>query len=1081
MILKDNRWLDEITTFLSKKVEETCLSVDSGAIAPLIFQRIDSRQPTLLVVPQLDLAESLVHSLNEWALLLGLDHDVILLPEVAVGSSYTPGGEFDRSGILYDSLKVKSSRIFVASVSALLASAPKPSAMKEMSVTLSVGDEKPLMDVVRHLVDLDYDDEEEVGLPGEFSRRGGLLDVFSPRADTPVRIDYWGDEIESLRIFDPANQRSIKDVDSYTIVPRTGLNVEDLGADFYDYVSGDSLSCIVFSPEQCLEHIKTFESEDVGLRLKQIFSQAKGSDFYELLDDVESSRFEGSNRAQCFSAVSHIVDSLADEVGSGYMQLHQKMISQQVHQWLDTGYSVVLLGKDPESLGFISKWCTEFDIPLDKVVISIGVLSAGIIFPQSDIVVLTERELFTLTTKRKEVGFVQNKKSAQADFDNASFSDLDEGDYVVHLTHGIGCFLGIEERSRPGGVIEEVIVLEYADEVSVYVPVWQVHMISRYIGSGKGIPKLSKIGAKRWSKAKVEAEKSVRDMAADMLRLQAVRSATVDGFRYPDDDSMQNMFDSSFPYNETADQLNAIAEIKADMSREAPMDRLLCGDVGYGKTEVAMRAAFKAVMSGKQVAILVPTTILAQQHFYNFCDRFAEFPVMIDMLSRFRSKKEQNVILKQLAAGTLDIVIGTHRIVQGDVNFSDLGLVIVDEEQRFGVVHKERLKLLRTSVDVLTMTATPIPRTLYMGMTGLRDLSTIVTAPQKRLPVKTVVTKFDDTVITAAIEKELQRGGQVFFLHNRVKTIQSVCEHLRELVPNGRFGIGHGQMHEDELEAVMGRFIEGKIDVLVSTTIIESGLDIPNANTIIIDRADRFGLAELYQLRGRVGRWTRQAFAYLLLPEQDIVTGDARKRIAAIRRYTHLGAGFKLALRDLEIRGAGNLLGGQQSGHINSIGFELYCQLLRSTVARMKGLPDQMPVQVDVALDFLNFVSRPLEGNLGAGFSKEYIGSERLRLEAYRKLSACQSDLEVKKLREELVDRYGALPDEAHVLLLFQKIKIVISAGEYYSLSVVDHKIIIEDGNGIYRVDGKVPTLKKKKPKAMLTELHSFLKKRVDK
>ena len=1077
MNLKDAQWLAKIIDFFSKNNCSDSWLIDLSAIAPAVLKKVIEKDVSLIVVPKLDIAESVVNSLREWLLLANIDIDVVLLPEVSVGTTYTPGGEFDRSGILYDALNLNSKKIYITSVSALLASAPKPDDMRDLCFTLSKDEPVPLMLLVEKLVALDYDDEDEVTLPGEFSHRGGILDLFSPRADMPVRIDYWGDDIESMKCFDTATQRSVEDIDSYIIVPRAGLNIEVFGADFYDYVSCcESLSVVVVNPDLCLEHAKDFEPDENVERLVQIFETAQTGEYSELLDEVEAANRNDVERLRCFPAISHIVDSAANELDIGYMHIHQKLVSEQVSQWIDTGYAVILLARDVDSVALVEQWCDECGIGLDSVIIVTGNVSTGIIFPDIEVVVLSERELFTSLNKKREVGFVENSKAAQVDFENANFADLDEGDYVVHLTHGIGRFLSIEERTRPNGVVEEVISLEYADDVVVYVPVWQVYMISRYIGAGKGVPKLSKIGGKRWSKSKVEAERAVRDMAADMLRLQAVRSATSDGFSYPDDDVMQVAFEAAFPYKETQDQLRAISEIKEDMSRKTPMDRLLCGDVGYGKTEVAMRAAFKAVMSGKQVAVLVPTTILAQQHFYNFSERFAEFPVMIDMLSRFRSNKEQKEILKLLAEGKLDIIIGTHRIVQSDVKFSDLGLVIIDEEQRFGVAHKEKLKLMRTNVDVLTMTATPIPRTLYMGMTGLRDLSTIVTAPQKRLPVKTVVTVFDEDVIKSAIDKELQRGGQVFFLHNRVKTICGVCERLQELVPHARFGMGHGQMDEEELEAVMGRFIDGKIDVLVSTTIIESGLDIPNANTIIIDRADRFGLAELYQLRGRVGRWTRQAFAYLLLPEKQIVTGDVRKRISAIRRYSHLGAGFKLALRDLEIRGAGNLLGGQQSGHINSIGFELYCQLLRSTVAKMKGLPDKVVLQTEVFLDFMNFVSRPILGKVGAGFSREYIASERLRLEAYRKLSACMSEKDVDLLNDELSDRYGKLSKEGINILLYQKIRIVVSELGYHSLSVNNEKIVIEGCRGVYRKNGSLPVLKSEKPSAKLLELYTFLK-----
>ena len=570
--------------------------------------------------------------------------------------------------------------------------------------------------------------------------------------------------------------------------------------------------------------------------------------------------------------------------------------------------------------------------------------------------------------------------------------------------------------------------------------------MSKYVSVGKSLPKLSKIGSKKWFNCKVEAEQSVQSMAADMLRLQAVRRTACSGFIFPQDDNAQVIFENSFPYRETIDQLRAIREVKLDMSKPIPMDRLLCGDVGYGKTEVAMRAAFKAVNSSKQVAILVPTTILAQQHYKNFIERFAEFPVNIEVLSRFKSPKQQKDVLKEVKLGKVDILIGTHRIIQKDVVFKDLGLLIIDEEQRFGVKHKEKLKYLRTNVDVLTMTATPIPRTLYMGMTGLKDISTIATAPQKRLPVKTVILKYDEKTIREAIENELQRGGQVFFLHNRVKTIDRVHGELKKILPDVKFAVAHGQMKEGELEVIMNRFIAGKLDVLISTTIIESGVDIPNANTIIIDQANIFGLAELYQLRGRVGRWNRQAYAYLLLPNDSIVSSVAKKRISAIKKYSHLGAGFRLAMRDLEIRGAGSLLGQFQSGHINSIGFELYCQLLRATVANLKGDVARLPVQIDLYVDFITFGESD-DTKLFVGFSKDYITSEKLRLEMYRRLMLCVSQKDLNSFKAELKDRFGKLPISANNMLIFQEIRLLVADLEFYSLSV-ENEILIFKGAG---------------------------------
>ncbi len=550
-----------------------------------------------------------------------------------------------------------------------------------------------------------------------------------------------------------------------------------------------------------------------------------------------------------------------------------------------------------------------------------------------------------------------------------------------------------------------------------------------------------------------------------MLNLQAVRSKCR-GNPFPPDDLGQRLFEESFPFQETADQLRSIEEIKADMEAEKPMDRLLCGDVGYGKTEVAMRAAYKCVSHGRQVAMLVPTTVLAQQHYYSFLERFSGTPVLIEQLSRFRSKKEQSVILERMKNGTVDIVIGTHALISKQVQFKNLGLIIIDEEQRFGVLQKEFLKQLRATVDVLTMTATPIPRTLYLSMAGIRDLSVIMSAPVQRLPVQTVVAQNDDHLLLSAVNRELQRGGQVYYLFNRVSGIEQEAVRLQNLFPHARIGIGHGQMPEQELEQVMSDFIEGKVDILVSTTIIESGLDIPNANTIIIDRADRFGLAELYQLRGRVGRWSRQAYAYLLLPRSGILAGDAKRRISAIRRYTHLGAGFKLAMRDLEIRGSGNILGAEQSGQINAIGFHLYCQLLRACVAQLKGekVTQKKHQEIDLFLDFLDYAAVPGKNHIGACFSESYIGVPKLRIEAYRKLAGFAEVQEIEDYRVELRDRFGPLPEEAENLLLTGKIRILAADAGLQSVSCREGRLYLERGENVLKPGGIIPRIPESLP-----------------
>ncbi len=589
---------------------------------------------------------------------------------------------------------------------------------------------------------------------------------------------------------------------------------------------------------------------------------------------------------------------------------------------------------------------------------------------EAKLVVVTDAEIFGRYKIQRPRRLKSPHALATRSALDIDFTDLEEGDLVVHLQYGIGKFLGLKNLPASSGrhssalnpqlsTSTECLVIEYAparpgdEPPKLYVPVTEAHLVSKYVGAGKAHPPLNTLGGTRWQKAKEQAERAIRDVAAELLQIQAVRESQP-GHAFPPDAPWQREFEGAFIFEETPDQLQAIGETKSDMERPKPMDRLICGDVGFGKTEVAIRAAFKAVMGGKQVAVLVPTTVLAQQHFNTFRERMADYPVRLELLSRFRTRRQQQRVLKDLASGAVDIVIGTHRLIQEDIAFKDLGLVVIDEEQRFGVLHKEKFKRLRTLVDVLTLSATPIPRTLYLALTGARDMSTIQTPPHDRLPVETIVLQYDERVIRDAIQRELNRGGQVFFLHNRVMTIELMRSKLQTLVPQARIVVGHGQMNADELEEVMTRFVNGEADVLLSTTIIESGLDIPNANTIIIDRADRFGLSDLYQLRGRVGRYKHQAYAYLLLPRHARLLTDVRKRISAIRQYSTLGSGFKIAMRDLEIRGAGNLLGAEQSGHITAVGFELYCQLLKQSVSSLKGEKVKPRVKVSVKLDFLD-------------------------------------------------------------------------------------------------------------------------------
>ncbi|PYJ17123.1 MAG: transcription-repair coupling factor [Verrucomicrobia bacterium] len=736
--------------------------------------------------------------------------------------------------------------------------------------------------------------------------------------------------------------------------------------------------------------------------------------------------------------------------------------------------------------GEMERFCEILGGVTEGVDLVEGTLARGFCFPASNLVVLAAAELFGRFAAHPR----RRLRRAERHRVQIDFSELTEGDFVVHLEHGIARFLGLQkfgsalseplssevEGGEPGNAItngsavrpyqqeaQEVLVLEFADEAKLYVPLEQAYLVSRYVGVGKKSPSLSSLGDAKWMRAKRNAAASIFDYAGKMLAVQAERQ-THPGHAFAPDTRWQAEFDHSFPFRETPDQMKAIIDTKIDMERSQPMDRLICGDVGFGKTEVALRAAFKAVMEGKQVAVLAPTTVLAQQHFEVFRQRMLDYPVRIEMLSRFRSQSEQKKLLQLLREGGVDIVIGTHRLISGDVVFKDLGLVVIDEEQRFGVLHKEKFKELFKLVDVLTLSATPIPRTLYLSLVGVKDMSTIETPPLNRLPVETVVSAYDERIIRDAINRELERQGQVFFLHNRIMTIERARDRIVDLCPQARVEIGHGQMDSDELEAIMAQFVAGKIDVLVCTTIIESGLDIPNANTIIIDRADRFGLADLYQLRGRVGRAEHKAYAYLLLPRELLPIGAARKRISAIKQYSSLGAGFRIAMRDLEIRGAGSILGTAQSGHIMTVGFDLYCQLLKQAVAQLKGEKLRLRLDVDLRLDFVatneaQFAHLGSETYVPAFVPSSFIDDATLRIRAYRDIAEITTHEQLDRLRCDWRDRFGPFPPAVDNLFLLAEMKLAAAKSGVSRVEVRDRKLMLTRGGDFILVAGKFPRL----------------------
>jgi transcription-repair coupling factor (superfamily II helicase) len=1050
--------------------------LEPEAVLPVLWRGIRALPgPLVAVFPLLSQAEEAAEGLPRWAEAAGQSLEApMLVPETVSGRKFLPGQEAARARVLFAARR-GGHPLFVASAAGLLSPVPRPGDMARAAFTLARGDRLAPEELLRRLLALDYDDEYEISVPGEFARRGGIIDVFSPAHDLPVRLDYFGDTIESLRLFSPSSQRSLRDIAEYTVIPRGAMD-ETLSpdTDFLDCLPGRQATLILVFPGACREHLLRFEGEDMPAKWDRLLREADPRRLLRLLDPVESAACPDGEAAGCHAVATLLGKALPEELDAGYGTWLRQLTARQLRQWLDTGYQAVLAGRSESACTHLAQWLREEGLPTDRIAVEVAPLPRGVVLPAAQLAILTEREIFAATPHHLHLPLRAAPQAVPAETPDGrghAFPDLAEGDHAVHLLHGIAIYRGLHEITGEDGTVQEMLKLEFADDIALYVPVWQADVVSRYVGAGKALPKLSKVGGRTWARTRTAAARALRDLAMELLRFQAMR-AQHRGMPFPPDDLEQPRFEAAFPFPETADQRRATDEVKADMILPRPMDRLLCGDVGYGKTEIAMRAAFKAVAAGRQVAMLVPTTILAQQHCYSFRERFAEHPVLIDMLSRFRSPAEQRDILQAIREKRLDIVIGTHRLLQGDVRFADLGLVIVDEEQRFGVAHKERLKRLRAEVDVLTLTATPIPRTLYMAMTGLRDLSTIMTAPGARLPVETVVCQQDDRIVRAAIEHEIGRGGQVYYLHNRVRTIAERAQALAELVPDARIGIAHGQMPEDELEDVMATFLDGQLDVLVCTTIIESGLDIPNANTIIIERADRFGLADLYQLRGRVGRWIRQAHAYLLLPRHGIVEGNARERLAAIRRYTELGAGFRLALRDLEIRGAGNLLGAEQSGHINAIGFELYCQLLRATVAELQGDPSPLPPEIEIDLDFVAFAHDAAPGRLPAALPPDYLPAERLRLDAYRRLSRLADDAAIAEFARDLVDRCGPLPPPVRHLLDIARLRLAAGRRGWRSLRVKDQLVFLAAANQLlHRPGGRLPRLAATTPKGQLAEL----------
>ncbi len=1073
-------------------VRETVGVPDSAKAASLAAALYDRQAPVLIITSRMDRAEALAEDLAAWLgaeaaerLLLFPERDALPYERLAPPS----GTVRDRLRAVI-ALANGEPLIIVASAVAVAQRTLSPADARESVRALRAGDRLEIEAFLRQLADMGYAIEPLVQEAGEASRRGGIIDVFPPSAELPVRIELLGREVESLRLFDPASQRSVQTVDRLDIGPAQEIFPPRLADQIEALARADCSGCSRETRER-------FEDELSLLRAGSPFGDrhyyvpllasatllehlpANGllvldeepdleTAVVEALEQAEAVRAELEERGEipqglpapleAWPRLRELTDGAprllrlsrwATEEQSGAIRLPfstagayggqlRKLVSDVVTA-SHAGRRTVIVSQQAHRLAELFE---EQDTPA-PVRASITGESALVTLVQGSLPegwTLGEDAALTLITDTEVFGFAKQRRPAPRRHINreAFLAELVEGSYVVHIDHGIGRFAGLVRMSVDGHE-REYLDLRYSEGDKLFVPTDQLDRVSRYIGPSDREPRLTRLGSGDWQRAKQRVRRAVQALARELLQLYAAREV-LPGYAFPADNAWQMELEASFPFVETPDQTVAIAAVKRDMEAPRPMDRLVCGDVGYGKTEVAIRAAFKAVMAGRQVAVLVPTTVLAQQHFQTFTERLAAFPVRVEVLSRFRSDAEQREIVEALAAGSVEIVIGTHRLLQKDVSFKDLGLIVIDEEQRFGVAHKEHLKKMRREVDILTLSATPIPRTLYMALGGIRDMSTMETPPEERLPIKTYVSEFDEHLVRETVVRELERGGQVYFVHNRVHNIEMIAAKVRDAVPEAIINIGHGQMDEHELERAMDEFTHGRCDVLVCTTIIESGLDIPNVNTIIINQADKLGLGQLYQLRGRVGRGAHRAYAYLLYDRRARLTETAKQRLQTIFEATELGAGFQIALRDLEIRGAGNLLGAEQSGFMAAVGFDLYVKLLSGAVERMRSLmrgeiPPPERDGADVSIDL------PISAHLPPA----YVPDINQRLALYQRLSAAADPQEVSTIGQEMVDRFGAPPSLARNLLYVVALRALAKQADVQSIAT-------EDGVAVIRV-----------------------------
>ena len=1081
--LKDNMKFKSITEKISEKTFPINIyGISESGKSYIINGIFEENDNSMVVVTHSDVdAKNLYEDLSFYTT------DVFYFPvrEVVFYNVDAISGDlrWARLKVIKEILQNERKKIIVTSIDALTSLYTPKEYYLRYSMIIKTGDDIDLKEISKSLLQCGYERVEVVEGKGEFSFRGGILDVFPPTSAYPYRVELFGDEVDSIRTFNTESQRSIEKVEEFSIFPSKEVIVDDecrsravqnINEELKKVIANvskenkesvEKIKEIVGKNIELLNNTYYFETIDSYLpffyeKLDSFFDYLQGytfvvDDFKRSSGKMESIYYEFNENYMSFLQRGDILpsqnslllnkgelesklensslitlssflnksDGLFNTVDIGFEEVtlnkyngQLNMLIEDIQERKEKKYkTVILAGTRPRGerlvktlmeKGIFSTYKDSIDkIEAGEVVITFGNLLRGFDYPELELSIISDKDIFGETRRKRSGKAVRKKGVAKI----TSFAELKPGDYVVHANHGIGVYKGIKQMAA-GGTTRDYLDIVYDKGDKLYVPVDQLDLVQKYIGSEGNSPKINKLGGAEWQKAKAKARKSINEIAQDLVKLYAAR-ATLKGHSFGKDTEWQRQFEDEFPYEETPDQLASLEEIKRDMESDKPMDRLLCGDVGYGKTEVAIRAAFKAVMDGKQVAFLVPTTILAEQHYNNFIKRFSDFPIKIDMISRFRTPKQQKATLQALKEGNVDILIGTHRLVSKDIVFKDLGLLIVDEEQRFGVAQKEKIKGMKKNVDVLTLSATPIPRTLHMSLTGVRDISVIETPPEDRYPIQTYVVEQNDQLIRDAILREIGRGGQVYFVYNRVESIDSMANYIRDLVPECKVGIMHGQMTEKELETEMIAFMNKEYDVLVCTTIIETGIDISNVNTMIVHNADKMGLSQLYQLRGRVGRANRIAYAYFIYTKDKILTEVAEKRLKALKDFTELGSGFKIAMRDLEIRGAGNMMGSSQHGHMASIGYDLYCRMLEDTIKLIKGEIENEPIETSVDIKVDAFIP------------SSYITDEIQKIEVYKKIAAIENINDFMDIKSELEDRYSSIPDSVYNLMDIAYIK----------------------------------------------------------